>query len=256
MPSLDVQVFRDLDSLSEAAAAQIAGIAQASVAARGRFTMALAGGNTPRRTYEALATTHRDAIDWSRIELVFGDERFVAHEDPRSNCKMVREALLTRAPIPAACVHAVPTDLPTSAEAADRYESTLRRVLADHTTDAGGGDPVTGAAATVDLALLGVGPDGHTVSLFPGSPVLEERRHWTRAVEAPSGIQPSVPRVTTTLEFLDHARAVIFLVAGEDKRRVVREILEQGPSASVYPAALVAPRGRVLWLIDQSAAPA
>ena len=85
MPSLDVQVFRDLDSLSEAAAAQIAGIAQASVAARGRFTMALAGGNTPRRTYEALATTHRDAIDWSRIELVFGDAADGAHEAPGSN---------------------------------------------------------------------------------------------------------------------------------------------------------------------------
>ena len=256
MVSPEVRTFPDLGGLSEAAAEEIAGIAQASVAARGRFTIALAGGNTPRRTYEALASNFRDAIDWSRTEILFGDERFVPHEDPRSNYKMVREALLIRAPISPTCVHPVPTDLPTPADAADQYESTLRRLFADHTTDAGGGDRVTGAAATVDLALLGVGPDGHTASLFPGSPALDERQRWTRAVDAPHTVQPAVPRVTTTLEFLDHARAVIFLVAGEDKRRVVREILEQAPSGPVYPAALVAPRGRVLWLIDRSAAPA
>jgi len=252
----EVRRFTDLNDLSQAAAEEISGIAQHSVAARGRFTIALAGGNTPRRTYEALATKYRDVIDWARTEILFGDERFVAHDDPRSNYMMVREALLGRAPISPTCVHPVPTDLATPAEAADQYESTLRRVLADHTTDAGGGDPVTGAAATVDLALLGVGPDGHTASLFPGSPALDERRRWSLAVPAPTGVQPSVPRITTTLEFLDSARAVIFLVAGEDKRRVVREILEQTPSAPAYPAALVAPRGRVLWMIDRSAAPA
>jgi 6-phosphogluconolactonase len=252
----DVRTFPDLATLSAAAAAEIAGIAQASVASRGRFTIALAGGGTPRQTYELLGTMHRDAIDWARTHVLFGDERFVAQSDPRSNYKMVEDALLRRVPIPATHVHPIPTDTSTADEAAEQYDSTLHSVLSDHTTDAGGGDPVTGAAATVDLALLGVGADGHTASLFPGAPALDERQRWTRAVDAPTSVQPAVPRITTTFPFLNGARAVFFLVAGEDKRRVVSEILARGPSARTYPAALVAPRGRVLWLIERSAAPA
>ena len=252
----DLRVFPNLSSLSEEAAAEIAGIAQASIAARGRFTIALAGGNTPRQAYELLATTHRDAIDWSRIELVFGDERLVPHDDARSNYRMVREALVNRVPIPAERVHPAPTHLATPDEVAEQYEATLRRVLSDHTTDAGGADPGTGAAATVDLALLGVGPDGHTASLFPGAPALDEPHAWIRAVAAPTTVQPAVPRITTTLPFLDGARAVLFLVAGADKRRVVSEILNGQPSARMYPAARVAPRGRTLWMLEQSAAPA
>jgi 6-phosphogluconolactonase len=255
MSQPDVRVFQNLASLSAAAAAEIAAVAQSSVAARGRFTVALAGGNTPRQTYELLATTHRDEIDWTRIELLFSDERLVPHDDARSNYRMVCEALVNRVPVAAERVHPAPTDLATPAEAAEHYEATLRRVLADHTTDAGGGDPVTGAAATVDLALLGVGADGHTASLFPGSPALAEPHAWVRAVDAPTTVQPAVPRLTTTLPFLDGARAVLFLVAGADKRRVVSEILGAQPSARTYPAALVAPRGRTLWLIEQSAAP-
>src|SRR5215208_5152166 len=104
----DVRQFRDLEALSDAAADQIVAIARESVAARGRFTLALAGGNTPRRTYELLATRHRDAIAWSRTDIVFGDERFVLADDQRSNYKMAREALLSRVPIPDERVHAVP----------------------------------------------------------------------------------------------------------------------------------------------------
>lgn len=256
MPQPEVRVFPDLASLSKAAAAEIAEIAQSSITARGRFTVALAGGNTPRPTYELLATTYRDAIDWTRIELIFGDERLVPHDDARSNYRMVREALVSRVPIAAERVHPVPTDLATPEEVAEQYEATLRGVLGDHTTDAGGVDPGTGAAATVDLALLGVGPDGHTASLFPDSPALDEPHRWVRAVDAPTTVQPAVPRITATLPFLDGARAVLFLVAGADKRRVVSEILEAQPSARRYPAALVAPRGRTLWLVEQSAAPA
>ena len=261
MSSPDVRTFVDLASLSETAAAEIARIAQASISARGRFTIALAGGNTPRRTYELLGTRYRDAIDWARTDVFFGDERFVPHSDPRSNYEMAEDALLRRVPITATHVHPIPTGAATVAEAADRYEATLRRVLGDYTTaigttGIGSADPGTGTSATVDLAVLGVGPDGHTASLFPGSPALDERRRWTREVAAPTGVQPAVPRITTTVPFLNGARAVVFLVAGEDKRRVVSEILRGGPAALTYPAALIEPRGRVLWLIEQSAAPA
>ncbi len=256
MPNPDVRTFADLASLSEAAATELVGIAQASISARGRFTIALAGGNTPRQTYELLGTRYRDAIDWARTDVLFGDERFVPHSDPRSNYKMAEDTLLRRVPIPATHVYPIPTGAATVAEAADQYEATLRRVLVDYTTDIGSADPGTGVSATIDVAVLGVGPDGHTASLFPGSPALDERQRWTRGVDAPAGVQPAVPRITTTLPFLNGARAVFFLVAGEDKRRVVSEILRGGPAARAYPAALIEPRGRVLWLIERSAAPA
>lgn len=253
-------MFADLEALSRDAAREIVALARASVAARGRFVIALAGGNTPRRTYELLAERYRDAIDWPRAAIVFGDERAVPPNDERSNYRMVREALLSRVRVPDECVHPVPTHGASAEQAAERYEETLRHVLGDQSGEARGRDAAATSPdqpmPTVDLALLGVGPDGHTASLFPGSPALDERTRWAIAVDAPTTVQPAVPRVTTTLAFLDGARAAIFLVAGADKRRVVSEILEARESARRYPAAMVAPRGRVLWMIEQSAAPA
>jgi 6-phosphogluconolactonase len=242
----EVRTFPDLQALSEAAAREIVAIARTSIAARGRFTIALSGGNTPKGTYELLADRHRSEIDWLHWEFVFGDERFVPPDDPRSNYKMAREALFDRAPVSADVVHPIPTDGATVEAAAESYERTLRRVLLVDLNE----------PDTIDLVLLGVGPDGHTASLFPGSPAIKEVLRWTRAVEAPTTVQPAVPRVTVTLPFLDGARTVMFLVAGADKRSVMSEILGRTESALRYPAALVAPSGRTLWMLEQSAAPA
>lgn len=256
-PKRELQTFADRESLSDAAAAEIVAIAQASVAARGRFTIALAGGTTPRRTYELLAGRYHDAIDWRRTDVMFGDERFVPPADERSNYHMVRDALLAYVPVADERVHPVPTDAPSVEKAAEEYEQTLRRVLSDpQSTAAGPTNPVADVPATVDLALLGMGPDGHTASLFPDSPALAERSRWVSAVGAPTAVQPAVPRVTTTLPFLDGARAAIFLVAGADKRRVLGEILSNVDLSPRYPAALVAPRGRLVWLVELSALPA
>ena len=273
----DVRTFSDLDALSNAAADEIVAIAKASVAARGRFTMALAGGNTPKRTYELLATRHRDAIDWSRTDIVFGDERFVSPDDARSNYRMACEALLARVPIPPERVHAVPTDLATPAAAAAAYDETLKAVIgspvvirspvvvpsAARNPRLPGRGPTPAPEAedssvplgmpTADLVLLGVGPDGHTASLFPGSPAVDERSRYAVAVAAPTAVQPAVPRVTTTLPFLNGARTAMFLIAGEDKRPVVAEILAGAESARRYPAAMVASRERTIWLIDRTA---
>ena len=241
--SRDVRTFDSLDALSEAAADEILRLARESVDARGRFSVALAGGNTPRATYELLATRHRDAIDWQHTLVVFGDERFVPADDPRSNYRMAREALLSRVPIPPSSILAVQTGAPTVDDAARRYDATLKQALR-----------YQAPAATVDLALLGVGPDGHTASLFPGAPALSDRGHWALPVAAPA-VQPPVPRVTTTLPFLDGARTVMFLISGKDKQPVMREILSDAESARRYPAALVASPGRMLWMIDRSAMP-
>jgi len=261
----EIRTFTDIQALSAAAADEIAAVAKASVKARGRFTIALAGGNTPRRAYELLATTHRDAIDWGRTVVVFGDERFVPPDDPLSNYRMARDALLDRVPVPPEHVHVVPTSAPSAEEAAEQYEATLWTVLGDGgtantaATEASqiqaGSLGAGGSAVTVDLALLGIGPDGHTASLFPNAPSVHERTRWVLPVDAPTHVQPAVPRVTTTLPFLNAARAVLFLVSGADKRAVLGEILGGGEDARRYPAAMVAPRGRALWMIDQSAMP-
>jgi 6-phosphogluconolactonase len=147
--------------------------------------------------------------------------------------------------VPNTAVHAVPTDAPSVDAAAQLYDATLRQLIDDDAPD----------APTVDLALLGVGPDGHTASLFPGSLAVREQTRWALPVDAPTAVQPAVPRVTLTLPFLNAARAAIFLVAGKDKRPVMREILDGAESARRYPAALVTPRGRALWMIDRSAMP-
>jgi 6-phosphogluconolactonase len=240
----EVRTFADLEALSQAAAESIVAIARESVQARGRFSIALAGGNTPKRTYELLGERHRDAIDWSHWQVLFGDERFVPNDDKRSNYKMARDALLAGAPIPVDNVHPIPTDTSTVGDAADAYDRTLRHVLADGTQ-----------LSAIDLVLLGVGPDGHTASLFPGSPVLAEQTQWARAVEAPTMVQPAVPRVTLTLPCLNGARNVLFLVAGNDKRPVVVEILQGGDGARRYPAGMVRAAGRTVWMVEQSAMP-
>jgi len=239
----DVRVFTDLEALSDAAAEIVVAIARESVAARGRFSIALAGGNTPKRTYQLLAERHRNEIDWSCWQVLFGDERFVPNDDKRSNYRMAHDALLANASIPAGNVHPIPTDTPTVGDAADAYDRTLRRVLAADDT----------RPSAIDLVLLGLGPDGHTASLFPGSPVLAERTQWARAVEAPTTVQPAVPRVTLTLPCLNGARNVLFRVAGNDKRPVVVEIMQGDEAAQRYPAAMVRAAGRTVWLIEQSA---
>ena len=241
----EVLAFPDLERLSEAAAERIVEVAQASIAKHGRFSIALSGGSTPKRAYQLLATRHRGDTDWSRWDVLFGDERFVPTDDVRSNYKMARDTLLA-APIPNEHVYAVPTDTPTVGDAADAYARILQNVLIGDTAE----------PASIDLVLLGVGPDGHTASLFPGSPALDERTRWARAVEAPTTVLPAVPRVSLTLPVLNAAREVIFLVAGADKRPVLAEIFDGTEKGRRYPAAMVANAGRTLWMVEQSAMPA
>jgi 6-phosphogluconolactonase len=242
----EIRTFSGLEELSRAAASEIVRIARESISQRGRFSIALSGGNTPKRTYQLLVDAHSDEIHWSRTDVFFGDERFVPPDDPRSNYKMAREALLDRAPISSEHVYPIPTNTATVDDAALAYEATLKRA---------GSSP--NAGFTLDLVLLGIGPDGHTASLFPGVPAVGETTRWTRAVDAPTEVQPAVPRVTVTLPFLNAARNVVFLIAGADKRRVIGEILSGAESGRRYPAAMVAPRsGPAVWMVEQAAMPA
>ncbi|MBI5069152.1 MAG: 6-phosphogluconolactonase [Deltaproteobacteria bacterium] len=231
-----ITVAADAGALAALAAAEIARTATRAAEARGLAAIALAGGSTPIRTYRRLAEPEEhEGVPWERVLFFFGDERCVPPDHPDSNTRMVREALLARLPIPAANVFRMAGELDDPERAAAAYEADLRQEL--------------GPAPRLDLAILGMGVDGHVASLFPGSPALEER---TRLVCAATGGQPQPRRLTLTLPALCAARAVLFLVSGAEKAGTVAEVLAgRRPD---LPASRVRPEGEVHWLLDPEAA--
>jgi len=229
----------DGGALARAAAEEVARRAEAVVAARGRFTLALSGGSTPRALYALLADPEapwRSRVPWSRVHVFFGDERNVPPDHPDSNYRMAREALLAHVPV--GSVHRMQGERP-AAEAAELYEADLR-----HEFGAAG-------VPALDLALLGLGADGHTASLFPGSPVLEERTRW---VAAPFVPHLDAHRITLTVPVLERARAVLFLVSGADKASALARLLSPPPGELLVPAARLHPEGDRLVLADEAAA--
>jgi 6-phosphogluconolactonase len=234
-----IRVYPDLESLSRAAAALIVTQANLAVAARGRFSVALAGGATPRRTYELLAAPPlMDQAPWDRVHVFWGDERCVPPDAPRSNARMAKEAWLDRVPIPGHQIHPI-TCAQDPAAAARDYEARLREFFA-------------GAPPRLDLVLLGLGHDGHTASLFPGTTVLEEQERWAAAVYVPEG---DLYRVTLTAPLINQAARVAFLVAGGAKAKILREVLHGLRDPARLPAQLIRPHhGELLWLTDLAAA--
>jgi len=234
-----ISVYPDREALSRAAAGLFADEAVRAVSDHGRCSVLLAGGETPRRTYELLAEEPlRSRVPWGQLHIFWGDERCVPLDDPRSNARMACRALLDRIPVPAGQVHPIAGDR-DSRQAADEYEALLRRFFA-------------GAPPRFDLVLLGLGDDGHTASLFPGSPVLEERERWASAARR-SGEE--IDRVTLTAPLINQAELIVFLVAGDDKAAVLQELLEEVPDPHCRPARLIRPEHGVLrWLVDIAAA--
>jgi 6-phosphogluconolactonase len=234
-----IRIFDDPEALSQGAAEFYIDKARDAAAARGRFSVALSGGRTPRRTYETLARPpFRDRVDWARAHIFWGDERCVDPEDPRSNARLANEALLRHVPVPAGQVH--PMDcLPDPREAARRYEALLKNFFA-------GGEP------RFDLILLGLGENGHTASLFPGAAVLTEAERWVAEVYL---AEQDLHRLTLTAPFINRAAAVVFLVAGAAKAAVVREVIAGPRDPRRLPAQLIQPEpGELHWLLDKGAA--
>ncbi len=234
-----IRIFDDPEALSLGAAEFFADTARDAVAARGRFSVALSGGSTPRRTYETLARpSFRDRVDWARTHVFWGDERCVDLDDPRRNALMAQEALLRHVPVPAGQVH--PMDcLPDPREAARRYEALLRNFF-------------TGGEPRFDLILLGLGENGHTASLFPGAAVLAEAARWVAEVYV---AEPDLHRLTLTAPFINRAATVAFLVAGAAKAAVVREVIAGPRDPRRLPAQLIRPEpGELHWLLDKGAA--
>ncbi len=237
-----VKVFDDTAALATAAAQTIASIAGDAVAAGGRFTIALSGGATPRETYMRLAQSpHGEAVPWSRTFVFFGDERCVPPDHPESNYRMAQETLLGKVPIPPHQVFPmIRGEVADSDAAAAAYARALGEVFGLR----------RGELPRFDLILLGLGIDGHTGSLFPGSPALKEVFRPVVAVHAAAAAIPE--RVTLTYPVLTNAANVIFLVAGAEKAKVVRTVVKDH---ALLPAGLVSPmNGRLVWMLDRAAA--
>jgi len=234
-----IQTYHDLESLSRAAAELFVRQAELAVKSRGRCSVALSGGGTPKRSYELLAQPpFRDRVPWDRTHVFWGDERCVPPDDPRSNALLARQTLLEHVPLPPAQIHPFSCS-PSPAAAAAKYEALLRDFF-------GNGPP------RLDLVLLGLGPDGHTASLFPGDGALAEKDRWTRAVYPPA---PGLHRVTFTPALINRAAAVVFLVAGAAKAGVLREVLQGPRDPRRLPAQLINPaEGELYWLLDRQAA--
>jgi 6-phosphogluconolactonase len=239
---LNTRVLPDIDALSHAVLQEIIANLKDAIAKRGRFCIALSGGHTPAKLYSMWASTdrYRNETPWNLVHIFWGDERYVGADDPLSNYRMTRETLLSHVPIPAANVHPVPTQLLTPEKAAEAYEAELKKYFGS-------------ALPAFDVTLLGIGPEGHTASLFPNSPALEEKTRWVLPVVAPA-TPPN--RLTFTPVVLNQSKSTYFLAAGKDKRAILDAIrAEPDDRPSEYPAARIRPvDGRVIWFLDQAAA--
>jgi len=237
---ISLRVLADLEEIARAAAEEVVRLAGEAMRAHGRFTLALSGGSTPRALFRLLAQLS-DRIDWSAVHVFWGDERHVPPDHEDSNYRMARETLLDHVPIPAANIHRIAGEDPDAAQAAALYEDDLAASFA----------LAPRQLPRFDLVLLGLGPEGHTASLFPGSPVLHERE---RRVAAPFVPKLSAHRITLTPPVLNHAAAVIFLVSGADKAAALAAVVEGDRNVDLYPAQIVRPEhGTLLWLVDRAA---
>jgi 6-phosphogluconolactonase len=228
--------------LFQAAADEVIRCATSAVAERGRFTIALSGGSTPRNLYTLIAANASSSLPWDRMFFFWGDERHVPPDDPESNYRMAKETLLSKVAIPPANIFRIPAENPDAAAAAEAYEETLRTFFG----------VAPGEFPRFDLILLGIGPDGHTASLFPDTLALQEK---SRLVVANWVEKLETSRITLTLPVLNAARCVAFLVSGTDKAAALHEVLEGNAAAEKYPSKLVRPAsGKLIWFVDRAAA--
>lgn len=240
--SVEIRTLTTPQELFEAGAELVAHAAKEAVDERGRFTIALSGGSTPRNLYNLLATNARTSLPWDRMFFFFGDERHVPPTDKESNFRMANEAMLSKAPVPEANIFRVPAENPDATAVAEAYEQTLRKFFALE----------VGQVPVFDLILLGLGPDGHTASLFPGTQALAEKN---RLVVSNWVEKFNTHRITLTLPVLNAAREVAFLVSGTDKASALQAVLQSEAAGEKYPAKLVHPaNGKLIWLVDRAAA--
>ena len=236
-----IATYANSDMLSQQAALLIVRLASESVVTHGRFTIALSGGSTPRKSYNLLAgEPYRSQIDWALVEVFLGDERCVPADDAESNFRMAHETLLSKVPIAEKQIHRMPADQPDRQAAAQDYVIEMQRVFG------------TAGIPSFDLIQLGMGPEGHTASLFPHSAALREQERLVVPVTTP---KPPPDRLTFTPPLLNAAQNVLILVTGSDKADAVHKVIEGEYNPDEYPAQIVRPtHGEVIWMLDTAAA--
>jgi 6-phosphogluconolactonase len=230
---LIVEILPDKAALLARAKTRVVEQVTDAIATRGRCTLALAGGSTPKPLYEALAAAD---LPWQQLYIFWGDERYVPLTHPDSNAGMACAAWLDQVPIPKNQIFPVPTVDADPAMAAQAYENTLRQVFPED------------AIPVFDLILLGLGDDAHTASLFPQTSVLNERQHWVGV-----GQKQDDPRITLTVPLINQARLVLFLVSGASKQAALTQVFAETADAQTYPARLIQPQGELRWLLDADA---
>ncbi len=238
---MDVEIFSDGEKLSQAAAEYIIRIAHESITAHGKFTIALSGGSTPKKLYGLLASEpYRSQINWSSVEIFWSDERCVPVTDPECNYNMALEVMLSKLQLGAEQIHRMPADDGDPDTESQNYTQEMRRVFETDGTPA------------FDLIQLGMGPEGHTASLFPHQASLHEQERLIMPVSVP---KPPPPRLTFTPPLLNAAKHILFLVTGAEKADAVQAVLEGEQQPDEYPAQLVRPiNGDVTWMLDTAAA--
>ena len=243
MSEAEIRVFPNLEQLSDAAARLFTQAACRRAAEGALFCAALSGGSTPRRLYELLGgTPYAGRVPWRDVHIFQVDERCVAPDHPESNYRMIHEALLVRVPLPEGNIHRMAAEEADLEEVARQYAAALAQAL----------HPKPGEAPRLDLVLLGMGADGHTASLFPRSPALEEKTLWVRA----NPIEKlGTRRMTLTFPVLNAAAQIVFLVSGAEKAETLRRVLKRPLQVEQLPAQGVRPvNGRVSWYVDEAAA--
>ncbi|HEY4062405.1 MAG TPA: 6-phosphogluconolactonase [Puia sp.] len=260
---MELHIYKDAGELSDAVAKWIAGLIDATLKTKDRFTIALSGGSTPERLHKILAAPpYKDQIDWSRLHVFWGDERAVPFADSRNNAKMAYDTLLNFVPVPPSQIHVMRTDI-TPEQSALEYETLLHQYFPDvpggrssvYGPGGGGGD-ATGAADLLpnsfDLVLLGMGDDGHTLSLFPGTEVVHEEKAWAAAFFLKA---QDMFRITLTKTIVNRAAKVAFLTTGPKKTHALKEVLKGNYNPDLYPSQEIRPlNGELHWFVDEAAA--
>lgn len=236
---MQLHIYKDVEELNTAACGWISEYIMATLEKKARFTIALSGGNTPKKLHTTLAASpYKERIDWSKMHIFWGDERAVPFEDERNNAKMAYDTLLNAVPVPGSQIHIMRTDI-SPEDAALEYDKILHSYFDETQT-------------SFDLVLLGMGDDGHTLSLFPGTEIVHEKNYWTRAFMLTS---QNMYRISLTAPIVNRSAAIAFLVVGSSKAKALRKVLEGDFEPDMYPSQVISPEnGELHWFIDEAAA--
>ena len=252
---MELMIGQNIDELSQQAAEWMVESIHKTLQLQDRFTIALSGGSTPKKLHLLLASDQfKNKIDWQKLHVFWGDERYVPFNDDRNNAKMAFDTLLDHVPVPKSQIHIMRTDIDPG-DSAKEYESILKGYFPQAASeDLSHHSPLNTHASkssTFDLALLGLGDNAHTLSLFPGEAVVHEKNHWVRSVFVK---ELNMQRITLTAPVVNLSRRIAFLVSGQDKAEAVAHILSDNYNPDLYPAQVIKPvHGELLWFLDATA---